>query len=448
MSDDVPFPSRASPLTTRRGLLALVGSVALTGCTTLSVGDEPDIELDGEALRALPNDNGRAPQTIPIEIQPAYLDDAERRARELLESVPQIGREEIPNGVIRARVTDAREAAEDVLERATNSTSPYQRLLELERARTEARFVAATWAALDAGRTREDVVSAASALTQSVSEFRERWQYVGDDPVRSVVVHEVLEGRLRGATSLVERLPETRTYAPGEVLDVGALAEDAERIRSTVTDAGHLYDQYTTSLDERETMRTTFERARETLVTNVREQTRERFGTGEEYPEPSSLVEPDISGTPAATVVSLLVRDLMFVEWNHDESDWWLANDLTRAHEQLARHRALDGVLAHIEREGPYTIERVAEVETIRSEAVDAVSAALSGPDVSLLTRRLVPDVARRIEFADERLAGLDGETVHAGRLDNPIATYILVTFIAEATPFTSGRVETVIRSV
>ncbi|SEP24132.1 hypothetical protein SAMN04487948_12562 [Halogranum amylolyticum] len=448
-SPDTSSPESASrsPATTRRTVLALVGSVAAAGCTDLPVGDQSDrMELDGAALRSLAAEGVEVPQTLPVNVASAYLGESEQRARELLGAVPSpLTETEIPNGVVRARVVDARGGAADALRGAAATASPYQRLLELQRARAEARFVDAAWAAVGAGLAREDVVAEASDLETSLAAFREERRYVGDDPVRSVVVHDALEGWVRAATNLVDSLRAARTHQPGDVLDVGELAETAERVRVNVTDGRHVYGRYTASLADDREMRPTFESTRDALVSAVRERTRERFGSGEDYPEPSSLVDRDVEGTPAERVLRELARELAFRR-GEDGSAEWVADGVVRAHEQLVRHRALDAVLADIAEGDTFAVERVADVETARADAVDAIRAALSGSDVSPLTRNLVPDVARRIAFGDRRLADLEG-MVRATRVGEPVAEYVVAAAMVEATPPVSDRVASELRT-
>ncbi|EJN57113.1 hypothetical protein [Halogranum rubrum] len=434
--------------TSRRSVLALVGTLgatALAGCTNVSIGDRNEtVELDGVALRSAVENDVSVPQTLPVDIASQYLDDSETRARELLDAVPALGPEEVPNGEIRERLARSRESAAEAVKRSTDAESPYQRLLELERARSDARFVAATWAAIDDGLTRENVVSGAESLGRAIGDFRERWQYVGSDPVRSVVVHTALERRVRGADSLIESVRDGRTHQPDTVLDVGELAEESERVQVNVADAAHLYDRYAASLDDGSEMKPTFVTARDALVVAVEKRTRERFGSNDDYPEPSTLADRDIGGTPAASLVVELARDLLFDDW--EQHPKWVANDVTLAHEHLARHGALDAVLAEIADGEEYTVEDASDVVSIRGRAVEAVESALVGEDVSVLTRSLVSDVARRIEYADDRLADVD-DTVPSSLVRDPIAEYAFVAEMAEATPAASERVEDELRS-
>jgi hypothetical protein len=432
-------------------MLALVGgaSVALAGCATLPVGDKrATVDLDASALRELAGGSVQVPTTVPVEIQSTYLDNTEARARKLLERVPPLGPEEIPNGVIRERVTRDREQARERLKQADEAWTRYQRLLELEWARRDARSVAATWAAIGTDLTRADVVAEADGLPREISAFRDRWRYVGDDPVRGVLVHELLEDRIRGATSLVERLGGPRRSRPDNVLDVGEAGGDVERVRTDVAGARHLYDQYTASLDRETTLASTFERARTRLVERARGRTRDRFGSDGDYPDPSSLVEADIDETPAVDVVSELMREILVEDdWDTDGDVPWLANDLTRAHEQLVRHHALDDVLARIEDGETFTVADVADVRAVRTDAVDAVRTSLGWSSDPTFTQRVGPVVARRVEFADNRLADLDTETVDSSRLDDPVSEYVVAAALAEATPTVSDSVERELRS-
>lgn len=432
--------------TTRRRLLALtagVGSVALAGCSGLSLTGDESVTLDGEALRALTEDDAPdVPQTLPVDIQSSYLDESEARARQLLESVPsEFTSEQIPNGVIRRRLADTRERAADQLGRAQSAGAPYERLLQLQYARAEAQYAAAAWAAIDAGYTREDVFAETDEIRESLREFRDQWQYVGTDPVRAVVVHGALESEARSATGFLDSPGGRRDSSTA--LGVGELAEDLERARVSTADATHLLDRYTASLaDPREVMQT-FESARETLVSDLRTRRRERFGSDPESVEPESLVDQDISGTPAATVLRELADDLQYRELEADPRSDSLASDVLVAHDRFVRYRALDAVVSRIEAGETFSVESVDDVRRYRADAVDALEVARSG-DVSPLTRHRLPALARQVRQADYELARVD-DTVRVSWHQYTFADYVAVAAMAGETPAASKQVADVL---
>ncbi|MFC7172516.1 hypothetical protein ACFQL0_02310 [Haloplanus litoreus] len=236
---------------TRRSTLALLGALAgCSGADPLSSGSN-ETDLDGSALRALVDDSvPTLPERLPVDVGDDHLAATERRARTLLDAVPaDLGPAEIPNGAIRERVRHAREHAVESLSTAAEASTPFARLAAFADARAEARFATGAWRAIDAGVTREDLAAEAETVREDRRAVRERWRYVGADPVEATLVHAAIERRIASGRSDVAT-GEPRRYRPGNPLGVGELTEEIERARVAVDDATHLYDRLTAPLDD------------------------------------------------------------------------------------------------------------------------------------------------------------------------------------------------------
>lgn len=425
--------------TTRRRLLALgaaAGSAALAGCSAFDglTGDD-SVELDGDALRDLSeSDTPDPPRTLPVDIASGHLDDSEARARDLLAAVPdEFTRQQIPNGVMRERLGHARESANEYLARTAEADSPYERLSDLQYARGEARYVASAWAAIDDGLTRDDVRQQADEIRPALDAFRDRWEYVGTDPTRAVVVHAALEDEIRHAVSTLE--DPTRRLDSGTALGVGELAERLERARASVGDAAHLFDRYTAGSGDQQSLRETFDSAVATLVAEVRARRRDRFGEEfdpNESVEPSSLVDGDVEGTAVGDALHALVDRVAYPRFADDSSVDTLASDLLVAHRQLTSHRALDSLVSRLDEGERFPVESVADVRQYRADAIDSLRAAL-GVDSHLVHHSAVR-LARELHYADDRLSDLDG-TVSVSAVDYWVSSYLEVAFVARAIP-------------
>ncbi|WP_152041110.1 hypothetical protein [Salinigranum salinum] len=417
------MPARES--ISRRGLLAVVGTSAMAGCSgfgglagerreTIRAYELPDVDEES-AL------DPSVQPSVPVEIEETYLDTARDRTSSLLATLPlPLGSDDIPNGHIRWELTDAADDATDRLDDALEADTQFAALQALRRAREQARYAAAGWATVEDGLRVERV---RRAHRQSVAEgqsFRENHEYVGRNLVRATLVHARVE------TALELAVDETRvhpSYEGSALLAVAAWGEEAESVRALVADARHLDTQFTASLpNDTGTIETTIRSAAEMLLSDIRSR------------------QPDLPPEPTADewdVEERLVADLRRAALSGpkritDASG--PASVVVDATRRLAHIRALQWVHSRLDEDGGYQIESAADIRSLRSEAYDALQTALEESPTPGLARTVVTEAAGRIASADWELSRIRGEA-RLSRFGDVTEGYISGRALARATP-------------
>jgi hypothetical protein len=429
---------------TRRGALAALG--ALAGCSGVNpLSSEPEsVTLDAAALRALVDDSAPSfPARLPVGITDAHLRASEERARALLDAVPTpLGPEGIPNGAIREKVRHAHERAVDRLSTATAAPTPFVRLQALADARAEARFAAGAWRAIDEGLTREALSDDAEAVREDRRALRDRWRYVGDDPVVATLVHTAIERRIASGRSDIA-VDGSRRYRPGNPLGVGETAEEIERARVAVDDAAHCYDRLTATLDDPVDLRPRLDDARRRLHRAFEDE--QAALSSVDPQEPWRIEGVDVEETPAAEALEELFRPI-----DPADDDGWTdttpAQALTWAHASFVTLAAFRSLRERVREGETFAIESTADVGAVRTAAIEALRAAETSPAEPALTRHSTADLADQLAWADEELRSVS-ETVRASWLRNDVATYLTVAARARATPAASERVAAALRS-
>jgi hypothetical protein len=431
---------------TRRGALAVLGLGALAGCSGANpLSSEPEpVELDGAALRGVVDDSAPSlPERLPVGITGTHVAASEERARALLDAVPAtLGPDEIPNGAIREKVRHARERAATELSAATAEPTPFARLEAFGDARAEARFAAGAWHAIDEGLTREDLRGEAETVRSDRRALRDRWRYVGDDPVVATLVHAAIERRVASGRSDIA-VGDPHRYRPGNPLGVGEIAEEIERARVAVDDAAHLYDRLTATLDDPVDLR-------DRLV-DARRRLREAFEAEREVlssvdpEEPWRIEGVDVEDTPAAEALEELFRPI-----NPEHDDGWdgttPAEALTWAHASFVTLEAFTSLRERVREGETFAVESVTDVDAVRSGAIEALRAAEASPAEPALTRHSTAELADQLAWVDEELRN-EEESVRASWLRNDVATYLTVMARARATPAASERVAGALRA-
>ena len=425
---------------TRRGALAALG--ALAGCGAANPLGDDRTELDGASVRALVDDSVPAvPDRLPVGVGSAHLAASEERARALLDAVPaSLGPEEIPNGAMRERIRQKREYAVESLDAATEAPTPFERLDALADARAEARFAAGAWRAVDDGLTRDDLRDEAGTVRDDRAAFRDRWRYLGGDPVVAVRVHAEIEERVDAGRADIA-LGEPRRYRVGNPLGVGEIAEEIERARVAVDDAAHCYDRLLASVDDPTGLRTRFLDARRAV--------RETFEAERDDLPPIDSEEPwqvegvDTEDTPAAEALEELYRP---IDPRHDDGwdDEWPARSLHWAHASLIGLRAFASLRTRVADGETFTVESADDVAAVRGEAVEAVRAAAAEP--TILERPALTDAVARLEHADDRLTEVRDD-VSVVQIRNEVGQYLVVMARARAVSSASERVVEALRS-
>lgn len=419
---------RARGRTTRRGLLALAGTSLLAGCTdfagleggtepTIRAYDLPDIDPDEDPEPAVP-------ESVPIDVAPEHVDAARNRVTTLLAELPTpLGPEDVPNGYIRERLSDAATDATTGLNDARDARTELVALESLRRARAEARYAAAGWAVADRDLSTGTLQREYRRAVSKARSVRDAHEYVGTDPVRAALVHARIEDTL-------ERVIDSSVPSQNRtgLLYSAEWGETAESARAHLEDARHLDEQFTASLpDDAGTVEETLTEAAETLLTDIRSR-RARLP-----PEPTAE-EWDIP----EQVIGDVHRDV-----NHGVTRIADANGpasaVVDANRRLTRFHALDRLQERIENDELSRPQSAEAVREIRSTAYDALAGALAESPAPELTRTAVASAAWRVAGADRELARYEGE-VAASRLDTTVADYVVATAIGRAAPDVSRQ--------
>lgn len=439
---------RGSP--TRRGFLALAGSAALAGCNAFDFGNGSDESpsVDGDALREAVS--GELPPTaasLPVQLSASYLDEAERRARERLATVPEpLTADHVPNEAIRNELSRNREHASEVLDAALTDATQYERMGTLRHARHAAAAVAGAWRAIDEERTRDDVVAPLEAIRDDLTSFRKSRTYAGGNPVPAVLVHDAVEELVDTASRMAELDDERQEYRPGSVLALGELAKQVEWARAALADARHVADQQAASVDEP----TAYERRYRAAAGALADAVEERYadlpnGTDVDVAE---LVGRDVGDSPAAELERWL-RDAVRAKERIRElrSDGWVAGAILSARRALGQARAFEAVRDRVADGDDLRVESVDQIATRRKNAVQAIESVRSA-DESPLHMAAARTVARELESVDERLrrrADHDRSTFRT--VDDTVAEYVWVAARAAAIAPTADRVVSELRS-
>ncbi len=438
------------PRVSRRGVLALAGSAALAGCSGLggSGGDGESPTIQGDALlSAVEGDWPALPETMPVEIEQSYLDEGVARARRLLAVAPApLGPDEIPNGAIRREVRRSRTEATDALDAVADAESPRAAMSRVADARRHARAVAAAWRAIDAGLDRADLRDAAATIRDDLDAFRDEWRYVGDEPVRAVLVHGEIEQWVRGVDARLDRVRDPERRQRDDPVALGETAARVERARAALDDARHVHDRYVDAVGEPRRLRPTFEAAGRTLARRVDER-RSGLPSGDPA-EPSSFVDGEVDRTPAAAALTDIAYGAGIGRERDGPSAERPATRVLRAHDALANLRAFEAVLDRIRAGGYVTVSDAEDVRSLRDAAREATTEAAGSEEWPELDRTVLADLAGLVRYADRELRGYDADdAVSVEHVTRELGWYVEVAAVARATPPTSDAVAGIVRS-
>jgi len=422
MDDDRSAASAGSRLT-RRGLLAVAGASAMAGCSSLTEfgeSSEPTIRAyDLPDVDRREHPEPVVPESVPVDVAPAYFDATRDRVTTLLAEIPTpLGPEAIPNGYIRERLVDAASDAADRLSEAQGAPTQFAALTALQRARAEARYAAAGWAVVAEDRSAETLAEAHQQVVADAQSARTDHEYVGSDPVRAALVHHRIENLLgRAIDSDEPRREDSR------LLHVAEWGDTVESARAYRDDADHLDEQFRASLPaDAGTVEATLSGAAETLFADVQSQ------QSDVPPEPTA----EDWGLHELAIDELRERVKIGPVQAADADG--PASGVVEANRQLTRFAALDRLQERIDSGELSRPESAAAVREVRSAAYDALETALAESDAPELTRTAITNAGWRVAHADWELARYEGE-FPVSRLDRTIAEYAVGTAVARVAP-------------
>lgn len=434
MTDARPNEPTGDSHSRRRFLSALgagtatAGVAALSGCASLTDGSPESVSFHASELPALDDDPGPATwATYPVDITRYHRTDAQARTNDLLEALPApLSPRHVPNGHVRQHLTDAAAAARTHLNEAV--TAPTQRgsLDSLRRARADARFAAAGWAAIEDGLTVDALESDAGDVTDRARRARAEMAYVGADPAPAVVVHASREALLGDATSVSTEF----THGDGvRVLQVAEYAEGVERARASLADASMLEAQFRDTLaDDAGSLAARIEDARTALADVLRSE----IESAPSERDALTLADADIDLTIAQRVLHDLYR--RGTDDDPAQSRDGPARGIVRGIEAYAALEGYRRVRDRVESGVRFEITEAADVTGHYDAVHETLRRAPRRSAAPGLARAALANAAATVEYRDERLAELDGE-VYDHEVNDAVEAYVVQNAIARAVP-------------
>jgi hypothetical protein len=417
---------------TRRGVLALGATTLAAGCSGLDGLLGPgEVRLDVSAVREATS--GEVPEVtepLPVDVAADYVEGSRASAGSDLESVPlPLSAEELPNGTMRWALGNEVEHARALLESATEAAGTRERLDSLRHAREHTRYVAAAWAYTNDEVTVGDVRERAGTVRENVESFREGWTYVGDDPVRVVLVGDAVESWTGAARRYATLDDPTFQYRPDSTLGVGERAGEVEHGHAYLADATHVAERFRASLSDPPSMREALTDARASLTETV-ESRLESVPRDVDDPNDLGDTDRDLDGTPAYVALDALRSSLLGDLEPTDN----LTMDVVERVRDLAFAEGFTRLRDRVESGEEFGVTSAEEVGQRREAAVSAVEMALDESADRRLARRLLADELRHLVDADETLARHDGVVV-TGSLHWELGGYLTLTTFARGVP-------------
>lgn len=250
--------SNGQPVRRRQFLAGLTGVTGITiaGCSVLPWTDDetsgtfPASEVNTLLTKSVP----AADWPVPVQPDSSVVTDALERVDELLTSIPDpLTADEVPNGVVRKSIIDARNEAVEIRTEAADATGPalYHALRNSRDARASAREAMTTFTAIGDDTLVSDLEASHADLDPQLRNQREAIVYRGDETddglLRSALYYSQLESDLDRAVQSLQQwsLDETAT-----VIDTGEAASELESAAATASVWEHCAGQYETSLED------------------------------------------------------------------------------------------------------------------------------------------------------------------------------------------------------
>ncbi|WP_436925904.1 hypothetical protein [Halosimplex amylolyticum] len=427
MTDDTEGP--AGPRVTRRGALAVGGAALLAGCGVPKFLGSGPVEVDGgEVAEIASRDYPQIAEPLPVDVKQAHVATSRERAYSLLAAAPlPLTADELPNGAMREDVHDHAEHARTHLAEAVEVAGTRERLELLAHARGPARTVAATWAYTRDELTAADVREAWESHVADVETFREQREFVGVDPVRAVIVHDVVDRWLADAAD------DGVLRSAGEELDtalvVGEHAGAVEEGEAALADARHVYEQFVDSLSDPTSIRERVLAAHDSLDETIDSRLADLPG---EDADVLAEFEGDLERTVVGEALRSLHSDLPYEVRVPDDPG--AATTLLGRVDGLAEIGAFETVRDRVEAGDYRTVEDVEDVLEIRRAAVTAMEDAPGACADERLGRTVLADLTGWFDYVERDLSRYD-DPVEVADVADELAVYVGIEAIASATP-------------
>jgi hypothetical protein len=438
---------------TRRETLSLSGTAVLAGLAGCGgrlperlPGGSP-ATIDAAALsEATRGETPTVPETLPVDIEAAFVEGQRDTARSKLDATPAPFDEgTIPNGVIRERLNDEYDHALRSIRDASGALTAYERLDHATHARTSAHEVAAAWDAIESRLTAAALRESIPGVRDAVDAFARRRSYVGSDPVRAAVVHAELDREIRAARNWLSNPDRELESVAGQSLALAEVAADIERARAGLAVGSYLFDRHRQRLDGSGDLRDRLAAAHGTFRERI--ERRSDSMPPEQVDDPTTLVDRDVDATAGVHALAELGSDVQFrlEDARTDEDAPSLADDVMDAIGTLLRIRAVRRLRERIEGGDDVAIASATDVETLRSDAIAAVEAAQDADGGELVVEAILPEFGRQIGWIDDRFDRGSG-SVRVESVSFDAMRYVTVAAVCRALPETAAEVTTVLR--
>ncbi|WP_201294056.1 transposase [Natronorubrum halalkaliphilum] len=407
----------------RRQFLAGVGAatgVAIAGCGDLPlIGDETATTFPaGEVDSVLRDEEPPIEWPAPVQPDSSALEGELERVGELLAEVPEsIGREDVPNGVVRETIEEQRTEATTSRDEAADTVRKelYHGLRDLRDGRETARTAAVTWLAVDADEEQlvDELRDERDAVRSTVTGRLEDGEYHGSDTddgrLRAALYFFRRETDLGHAERSLERASVTHHHA---VIDIGESAGTLEFGAATAGIWEHFDERYDAAFDDGVALESPFETALERSIDRA-ETADFPAQDGEEWYEAVGVgVEDDqleLTVWHAGRDV-LNARDRM-----HDALDAGnLGTGLYGALRFEQRFRAFERLRDRIADGAVAAPETVGEIRDERERALEAAAAAREQLSRPSLGEYALAETLQELAWVDDgvrRAADADPET-------------------------------------
>lgn len=405
--------------------LATGAAGALAGCRALGGDDGVEFErADVESIlaRSVPEYVKPSPVTPRESAVRAGLD----RAEELIAAVPgNVGRETVPNGVIRREIRERRQAAVKQRRDVTEAETRYLALAATRGARRDAAEAAGAYRAATDGVTLEGARSERDRTVDRVRGDLSAVAYVGNDRDRTLYTLQQVERMLHGALQSVDR--SLRSVNPS-ALDVGDLVGRAEYGRATHEVVDHVLARHRARLAEELSFRKPFETALERSVDAVADRS-----LPEEDEDPADLVDTPIADTPAEEVLEHAVRSLVEAGKRLEDplAEGRLAAGLRQAYTVERDVGAYERVRERVEAGELGSLTDPATVRDARERALEELASAPYDPETPSLPAAMLTRAGQSISRIDGTVRRYylreETEPVPADEIVREYGLYVLV---------------------
>ena len=236
---------------TRRRFLAgltTVTGTAIAGCSSYPwEDDETSTAIPAtEAKTILSDPLPDVDFPVPVVPESAAVEDGLERVDELLDDLPEpVTADEVPNGVVRESIVDARETALEGSDEGTESPETYHVLRETRDRRDAAQEAITTFEAIEDDGVWEALEDERVDRQSTLEDRLEAADYRGEDSddgrLRAALTWYRLEDDLESANQGLERLP----IGPNAtVIELGESAGSLEFATATVDVWDHLLERY------------------------------------------------------------------------------------------------------------------------------------------------------------------------------------------------------------